>query len=114
MIPKTKNVSAVPKSKKENNRHLSRKNAMPRCPAIITLSEILRIIRAANKVGAAEIIINREGEIRIVLASNAASASLSTNGNDQVWTPSVPVKKKRWSSRDATSWRDIPKGRLRY
>ncbi len=87
---------------------------MPRCPAKITLSEILRIIRAANKIGAAEIIINGEGEIRVVLASNAASSALSTNGDDQVWRLSVPAKKKRWSARDATSWRDIPKGRLRY
>jgi len=88
---------------------------MPRRPAKVTQGEIARVIRAAKEAGAAEVVIDGEGQIHIVLSLSAPVASPSPPKEDdgQVWTQSVPAKKKRWSSRDATSWRDIPKGQLR-
>jgi hypothetical protein len=88
--------------------------SMPRRPAKVTQGEIARVIRAAKEAGAAEVVID-EGQIRIVLSPNvpAASASPSKEDDGPVWTMSAPARKKRWSSRDATSWRDIPKRLLR-
>lgn len=89
---------------------------MSRRAAKITRGEIARVIRAAKEAGAVEVIIDGEGQIRVVLSPNvpAASTSLSEEDDDgPVWTMSVPGRKKRWSSRDATSWRDIPKHLLR-
>jgi hypothetical protein len=88
---------------------------MPRRPAKVTQGEIARVIRAAKEAGAAEVVIDGEGQIHIVLSLNApvALASPPKDDDGQVWTLSVPRRKKRWSSRDATSWRDIPKRQLR-
>ena len=90
--------------------------SMPRRAAKTTQCEIARVIRAAKEAGAMEVIIDGEGQIRIVLSPNepAASTSLSEEDDDcPAWTMSVPARKRRWSSRDATSWRDIPKHLLR-
>jgi hypothetical protein len=88
---------------------------MPRRPAKVTQGEIARVIRAAKEAGAAEVVIDGEGQIHVVLSLSAPVASPSPPKDDdrQVWTQSVPAKKKRWSSRNATSWRDIPKCQLR-
>lgn len=89
---------------------------MPRRAAKITQSEIARVIRAARAAGAAEVFIDGEGQIRVVLSPNAPTAStspLEEGDKGQVWTMSVPKRKQRWSSRDATSWLDIPKHQLR-
>jgi hypothetical protein len=89
---------------------------MPRRAAKITQGEIACVIRAAREAGAAEVIIDSEGQIRVVLSPNVPAAPTSLSEYDdegQVWTMSVPAKKERWSSRDATSWRDIPKHLLR-
>jgi len=89
---------------------------MPRRAAKIAQSEISRVIRAAREAGATEVIIDGEGQIRIVLSPNVSAASTSPPEEDDegtVWTMSVPTRKERWSSRDATSWRDIPKHLLR-
>jgi len=83
---------------------------MPRRPAKVTQAEIARAVRAAKNAGAAEVGIDSEGQIRVVLSLDAPVVSHSPPKDDgHVWTMSVPGKKKRWSSRDATSWRDIPK-----
>ena len=89
--------------------------SMPRRPAEVTQGEIARVIRATKEAGAAEVVIDGEGQICIVLSPNvpAASASPSKEDDGPVWTMSAPARKKRWSSRDATSWRDIPKRLLR-
>ena len=88
---------------------------MPRRPAKVTQGEIARVIRAAKEAGAAEVVIDGEGQIHIVLSLSAPVASPAPPKVDdgQVWTLSVPAKKKRWSSQDATSWRDIPKSQLK-
>jgi hypothetical protein len=89
---------------------------MPRRAAKITQGEIARVIRAAREAGAAEVIIDGEGQIHVVLSSNVPAALPSPSEGDDdgpVWTMSVPARKERWSSRDATSWRDIPKHLLR-
>jgi hypothetical protein len=89
---------------------------MPRRAAKITQSEIARVIRAASEAGAAEVIIDVEGQIRVILTPNVPAASTSPSEEDDqgpAWTMSVPARKERWSSRDATSWRDIPKHLLR-
>jgi hypothetical protein len=89
---------------------------MPRRVAKITQGEIARVIRAAREAGAGEVIIDGLGQIRVVLSPKAAAASMSSSGeNDEgpVWTMSAPARRKRWSSRDATSWRDIPGHLLR-
>ena len=89
---------------------------MPRRAAKITQGEIARVIRAAREAGAKEVIIDGQGQIRVVLSSNAPAASTSSSeatGEGPAWTMSVPARKERWSSRDATSWRDIPKHLLR-
>jgi hypothetical protein len=90
--------------------------SMPRRPVKITQGEIARVIRAAKEAGAAEVVIDGEGQIRVVLSPNVSAASTSPSEEDDdgpVWTMSVPARKKRWSSRDATSWREIPKHLLR-
>src|SRR5689334_15526914 len=54
--------------------------------------------------------------LRVVLSPNVpvASSSLSEEDDDcPARTMSVPARKRRWSSRNATSWRDIPKDLLR-
>lgn len=87
---------------------------MPRRPAKITQGEIARVIRAAKEAGAAEVVIDGEGQIRIPLSLNGVASPPSQECDDgQAWTPSVLARKKRWSSRDATSWPDIPKQLLR-
>jgi hypothetical protein len=87
---------------------------MPRRSAKVAQGEIVRMIRAAKEAGAAEVVIDGEGQNHIVLSSNVLVTSPSPPKDDgQVRTLSVPAKKKRWSSRDATSWRDIPKRQLR-
>ncbi len=50
---------------------------MPRRPAKITQGEIARAIRAAKEAGAAEVVIDREGQIRVVLSLNATVTSTS-------------------------------------
>jgi len=90
--------------------------SMPRRAATITQSEIARLVRAAREAGATEVIIDGEGQIRIVLSPNVSAASTSPPDEDNegtVWTMSAPTRKERWSSRDATSWRDVPKHLLR-
>jgi len=90
--------------------------SMPRCAARITQGEIARVIRAAREAGAAEVIIDGQGQIRVLLSPNVPAASTSPCDEDDegpVWTMSAPTKKERWSSRDATSWRDIPKHLVR-
>lgn len=85
---------------------------MPRRPAKVTQGEIARVIRAAKEAGAVEVVIDGEGQIRVVLSADVPAASMLPSKEDDdapVWTMSAPAKKKRWSSRDATSWRDIPK-----
>ena len=89
---------------------------MPRRVAKITQGEIARVIRAAKEAGAGEVIIDGQGQIRVVLSSKAPAASTSSSeetDDGPVWTMSVPARRERWSSRDATSWRDIPKHLLR-
>jgi len=88
---------------------------MPRRAAKITQVEIARVIRAAKEAGAKEVIIDGQGQMRVVLSSNAPAASTSSSEATEgpAWTMSVPARKERWSSRDATSWRDIPKHLLR-
>jgi len=89
---------------------------MPPRAAKITQGEIARVIRAAREAGAAEVIIDGEGQMRVVLLPNvpAALTLLSEEDNEgPVWTISLPARRKRWSSRNATSWRDIPKHLLR-
>lgn len=89
---------------------------MPRHAAKITQGEISRVIRAAREVGAVEVIIDGEGQIHVVLGPNVQAASASPVEEDDegaVWTVSAPARRERWSSRDATSWRDIPKHLLR-
>src|SRR5690348_16744298 len=95
---------------------LQRVRSMPRRAAKITQCEIARVIRAAKEAGAAEVLIDGEGQIRVVLSPNVpvASSSLSEEDDDcPARTMSVPARKRRWSSRNATSWRDIPKDLLR-
>jgi hypothetical protein len=48
---------------------------MPRRAAKITQGEIARVIRAAREAGAKEVIIDGQGQIRVVLSSNAPAAS---------------------------------------
>ena len=88
---------------------------MPRYPVNVTHREIPRLVRAAKEAGATEVVIDNEGQIHIVLSIDAPAVSSSppADAGGQVWTMSVARKKKRWSSRDATSWRDIPKHLLR-
>jgi hypothetical protein len=50
---------------------------MPRRAAKITQGEIARVIRAAREAGAKEVIIDGQGQIRVVLSSNAPAASTS-------------------------------------
>jgi len=73
------------------------------------------VIGAAKEAGAAEVIIDGEGQIRVVLSPDvsAASTSLSEEDDCPAWTMSVPARNGRWSFRDTTSWRDIPKDLLR-
>ena len=95
---------------------IAKVRSMPRRAAKITQGEVARVIRAAKEAGAAEVIIDGEGQIRVVLSPNVLTASTLPSEEDDdgpTWTMSSPVRKKRWSSRDATSWRDIPKRRLR-
>ena len=90
--------------------------SMPRRAASIAQGEICRVIRSAREAGAAEAIIDGQGQIRVVLSPNVPAASTSPCDDDDegpVWTMSAPTKKERWSSRDATSWRDIQKHLLR-
>jgi hypothetical protein len=86
----------------------------PRGPTKVTHDEIVRVIRAAKEAGAAEVVIDGEQQIRVVLSSDTPAISHSPPKDDgHAWIMSVPQKKKRWSSRDSTSWRDIPKSKLR-
>jgi len=55
---------------------------MPRRPAKVTQGEIARVIRAAKEAGAAEVVIDGEGQIHIVLSSNAPVASPSPAKDD--------------------------------
>lgn len=86
--------------------------SIPRRAAKITQGEIAGVIRAAREAGAAEAIIDGEGQIRVVLPPNVPAASTSSSEEDDqspTWTRSALARKERWSSRDATSWCDIPK-----
>ncbi len=88
--------------------------SMPRRPAKMAQVELAHAIRAANEAGAVEVVIDGEGQIRVVLSSGEPMVSPSPQKDEgHVWTMSVPGKKKRWSSRDSASWRDIPKHQLR-
>jgi hypothetical protein len=89
---------------------------MPHRTANIAQVDITRLIRAAKAVGAVEVFMDMEGNIHVVLPPGSYVATLApTKSKDQVWELSTPhEKKKRWSSRDATSWRDIPKDKLRH
>ena len=55
---------------------------MLRCPAKVTQGEIARVIRAAKETGAAEVIIDSEAQIHVVLSSNAPVAWLSPPKDD--------------------------------
>ena len=82
--------------------------SMPRRVAKITQGEIARVIRAAKEAGAGEVIIDGQGQIRVVLSSKAPAASTSPSeetDDGPVWTMSVSARRERWSSRDSTSWR---------
>jgi hypothetical protein len=86
---------------------------MPRRSTRVNHREIANVIRAAKEAGAVEVVIGNEGQIRVVFSSDAPADSPPKDDGGHVWTMSVPGKKKRWSSRDSTSWRDIPKRQLR-
>jgi hypothetical protein len=72
---------------------------MPRRPAKVTQAGIARAIRAAKEARAAEVVIDGEGQIRIVLSPDvpAVSASLSKQDDGPVWTMSAPARKLRES-----------------
>ena len=54
-------------------------------------------------------IIDGQGQIRVVLSNAPAASTSSSECTDgSVWIMSVPARKKRWSSRDATCWRPSP------
>jgi hypothetical protein len=77
--------------------------SMPRRAAKIAQGEIARVIRAAREAGAAEVIIDGEGQIHVMLPPNVPAASTSPSEEDDdspVWTMSVPARKQRWSSRE--------------
>ena len=69
---------------------------MPRRRAKVTQAEITRAIRAAKEAVAAEVIIDSEGQIRIVVTSAAPAVSASPASEEgYVWTRSVPAKRSR-------------------
>jgi hypothetical protein len=61
---------------------------MPRRPAKVTQGEITRVVRAAKEAGAAEVVIDGEGQIHVVLSLNAPVVSPAPPkfDNSQVWT----------------------------
>jgi len=62
------------------------------------LPRIARVIRAAKEAGAVEVIIDGEGQIRVVLSPNVSAASTLLSEEDDdgpTWTMSSPVRKKR-------------------
>jgi hypothetical protein len=81
---------------------------MPPRPAKVTEGEIGRALRAAKKAGAAEVVIDLEGKIHIVLSPEPSIVAPAPPENkDEVWELSTPpVRKKQWSTRNATSHRD--------
>ncbi len=88
---------------------------MPRRSGRIAQGDIARVIRAAREAGAAEVIVDGERKIRVVLTNCGGGFDVVIREDDQspTWTMYTPTRKERWSSRDATSWRDISKYLLR-
>jgi hypothetical protein len=65
---------------------------LPRRPAKVTQADIARTIRAAKEAGASAVVVDSEGNIRIVLMAGPTPDE-RTGNCDEVWAPSEALQR---------------------
>jgi hypothetical protein len=65
---------------------------VPRRPAKVTQADIARAIRAAKEAGASTVVVDGEGNIRIVLMAGPTPDECTGN-SDEAWVPSEMLQR---------------------